>query len=261
MPEVTSVVVFSGLSGLIVVPARLNSKSPARAVAPPTRAMATNTAPRTTSVSSSEGPERDGIHSNAPISNATTGGGIFSSSAPIGLCREACSVQQQHGKAARSQRTQNTRHVDVPAACACYAAPRSSSSAALPTGEHSYNAAPTSSKHHSTINALFSSDAVKAAMNQSVWCSEDARAQRADNSGAARPVGHSAAAPSSWNLDFEVRAGAAHPLAATTALATRWIRGQLVVVSTTTSLPPLTANVVSLARQPTDAKRLTSAGG
>lgn len=45
-----------------------------------------------------------------------------------------------------------------------------------------------------------------------------------------------AAAPgwtSSWNLDFEVVPGAALSTAATTAAATRWMRGQLVVVSTT----------------------------
>src|SRR5215510_7297198 len=102
MPDVTSVVACSGLNGLIVVLARLNLKSPASATAPPTRAMAMNTAPRTASGNSNEGPEREASHIAAPITNATTGGGIFSSSALIGaFARPKTSASSRHRAAKR----------------------------------------------------------------------------------------------------------------------------------------------------------------
>src|SRR5262249_11345717 len=112
MPDGTSVVACSGLNGLIVVLARLNSKSPASATAPPTRAMAMNTAPRTASGNWSKGPAREASHIAAPITNATTGGGIFSSSALIGAFCEAKNIRVEpppSGEAASGPQASDAR--------------------------------------------------------------------------------------------------------------------------------------------------------
>src|SRR6185312_1009769 len=80
MPDVTSEDVFSGRIGLILVFARLNDISAARAMPPPTMAMAMAVTTRTRNGNSMDGAVREANHIAVAISNATTGGGIFSSS-------------------------------------------------------------------------------------------------------------------------------------------------------------------------------------
>src|SRR5207245_5381214 len=94
MPVVTNDEEVSGFIGFMVVLARRKAVMPAALNAPPTSAMAIATAMRRGAPTSKVGVSRETAHIANARTNATTGGGTFSSSAFMGFPSLECLNQK-----------------------------------------------------------------------------------------------------------------------------------------------------------------------